>query len=446
MYRLSDRAYTILAKEVRRQAGHDPVGRVQEDLAMRRLEKLRWQTGTPLTQAEIRRALDDLFPKFSAKAYRNAARANQKPGVCGWIKWVGLGTIAAVGGVWVANLPYPPIRIPVSKTAPILLLPSFFSMDYHYREATALVEQADQLVNNATSLEDIDLGAQKVTAAQDHLDELPVWFLGYYPQRYCTLFECTWQFTVDEFEQSRKAIGRLEAVVFQEKNARQDLEEAETALAEARQRYETAQTQADRDRALSDWQNALDRLSQISNQTLAGRTAQSKLESARRDFQQISGTAAASEQNTTMLEAAKVFAYEASVASQDPPHSATEWQEIVDLWQQAIDRLEEIPNTDPGYLDAQRKLGEYRRKIGISRTNLENERVSSQALERAKELVAQWQAIASTNPTNPTLVSLLQRILNELDKVQSGTTATAEAQTLRQQANSALERVRSSNR
>ncbi|MBC6477843.1 MAG: hypothetical protein GDA56_08670 [Hormoscilla sp. GM7CHS1pb] len=76
----------------------------------------------------------------------------------------------------------------MARTAPILLFPSYMSMDRNYRGAIASIEQVDQLVNKATSAADFELGVQKIKQAQAHLDALPVWFLGYYPQRYCTLF------------------------------------------------------------------------------------------------------------------------------------------------------------------------------------------------------------------------------------------------------------------
>jgi hypothetical protein len=56
-----------------------------------------------------------------------------------------------VGVVWLANLPYPVIRRPVARTAPILLLPSYMSVEANYRQAIASVEQAEQLIENATS-------------------------------------------------------------------------------------------------------------------------------------------------------------------------------------------------------------------------------------------------------------------------------------------------------
>lgn len=102
------------------------------------------------------------------------------------------------------------IRRPVAKTAPILLLPSYLKMDRNYRGAIAKVEQADQLVNRATSSADLKLGQEKVNQAQKHLDALPVWFLGYEPKMYWTMFSFGWKFTLDEFEAARAKIGRDE--------------------------------------------------------------------------------------------------------------------------------------------------------------------------------------------------------------------------------------------
>ncbi len=67
------------------------------------------------------------------------------------IKWTAIVLGSTAGVIWVVNLPYPMIRLPVAKTAPILLLPSFINMDHHDRGALAAVEQADQLINKATA-------------------------------------------------------------------------------------------------------------------------------------------------------------------------------------------------------------------------------------------------------------------------------------------------------
>ena len=88
--------------------------------------------------------------------------------------------MGVAGLVGVTNLPYPMIRKPVVEKAPLILLPSYRSMDRNYRQAIANVEQADQLTNQATSKPDIKLAEEKVQVAQTNLDALPVWwFLGY---------------------------------------------------------------------------------------------------------------------------------------------------------------------------------------------------------------------------------------------------------------------------
>jgi hypothetical protein len=218
MGRLNNRAYELLKTEVNRLV-KDPLETVRRDIVLRRLDKLRLQSGEPLTYAELKAEVEDIFPEFDEKVLRRAAKANRASGKLKLVGFAALGTAIAAGTVWVLNLPYPMIRWPVARTVPIVLLPSYISMDHNYRQAISLVEQADQLVNQATSAQDIELGGTTAAQAQQHLDQLPVWFLGYYPRAYCTLFSCTWQFTYDEFETARKDIGRMEAKVFQEQNA-----------------------------------------------------------------------------------------------------------------------------------------------------------------------------------------------------------------------------------
>jgi hypothetical protein len=429
MSRLSERALAILSAEVKKCAGSDPVSRIQRDLMMKRLAKLRIQAGIPLTEAEIAYEIRDLFPNFSQDVIRRAAKANRPPGIWNTVKWVTLLTVGGVATIAVANLPYPPIRRPVARTAPILLLPSFMQMDYHYREAIALTEQADQLVNQATSAADFQLGTEKVQQAQKHLDALPVGFLGYEPRAYCSLMGCRWRFTLDEFKAARQAIARMEAKIFQEQNAQTLLDEVTTALNEAKAQYQSADS-TQQTAAITAWQTAIDRFGEISSETLAGRMAQTQLTAAQRDFQAVTGTVTASQRSSTAVEAAKLFAIQAATASQNPPHSEAQWEQIATLWQEAIDRLKAVDSENPGYLEAQTKLAEYTKNLGQAQIRQSAEQVSVRALEQAKNLVSNWQSLAARDPQSPQLVSLLQDIINELDKVQGGTTASAEAQEL----------------
>ena len=280
----------------------------------------------------------------------------------------------------------------MARTAPLLLLPSYLSMDRNYRGAITSIEQGDQLVNKATSAADFELGAQKLKKAQSHLDALPVWFLGYYPQRYCNLFSCTWQFTLDEFESARKRVGRMEAKVYQEQNAQTLLTEGTAAVNKAKQQYQQAQDAAEKQEAIAAWQGGMDLLNQIPSQTLAGRMSQTAY---RRDFQQVSSQATASQRSYSLIAAAKQFGWTAANAAQNPPHTAAQWQEIAILWQQAIDRLKQFSLADPAYVDAQQKLAQDRQNLGVARTRRQAELESVRALRRAKDLISQWQTLTS---------------------------------------------------
>ncbi|MBE9186420.1 hypothetical protein IQ270_17455 [Microcoleus sp. LEGE 07076] len=430
MGRITDRAFEILRGEVDKCAAQDTVaGAVYRSMVIKRLEKLRSQEGTFASTEEIRDTFKDEFPNFSEKVLKEAVKANQPPGLFGKIVFAGSLLGAGAGIIWLLNLPFPMIRWPVAKTMPILLLPSFISMDYNYRQAIALVEQSDQLVNKATAAADFDWGETKAKEAQKHLDALPVWFLGYYPQTYCSFFGCTWRFTVDEFQAARKNVGRMEAQIFQQKNAFTQLNQVEQTLNEAKQQYQQAKTAADRQKASENWQSAIDRLNQISADTLAGKTAKQKLQAAERDFQAMGGVATGSVRADNLIEAAKEFALSAAVASQKPPHPAAQWEQIAGLWEEGINRLKLISVDNPGYLDAQTKLAEYQKNLGITQIRLQSEKDSAKALQEAKTLFANLQNnVNSPSQNSGNSLGQLQQIINQLESVKPGTTVYPESQ------------------
>lgn len=430
MSRLNKRAWEILIAEVYQCARTDQLSQTEKLIVMQRLEKLRLEEGDPAEVEELRDTVVDVFPQFSEKALKAAAKANRPSPALSLMLWPAALLLGAVGAIYVANLPFGMIRRPVARMAPNLLLPSYMSMDRNYRGAIASMEQADQLVNKATSAADLELGAKKVKKAQAHLDALPVGILGYYPQGYCNLFSCTWRFTLDEFESVRKQLGRMSAKVFQEQNAQTLLTEGTAAVNDAKQQYQQATDAAEKQEAIAAWQAGMDLLNQIPSQTLAARMGNTQLAAYRRDFRQVSSQATASNRSYSLIAAAKQFGWTAANAAQNPPHTAAQWQEIALLWQQAIDRLKQVPLADPAYVDAQQKLAQYQQNLGVARTRRQAELESARALRRGKEEIAQWQILAGTNSNRGILASKLQSIVNELETVQPGTTATAEAEEL----------------
>lgn len=442
MTRLYNRAFEILKVEIDKCAEMDAAGAAGKKMVIKELKKLRTQSGEPASAKELRTIVRQQYPSFSENVIQDAEQAN-RPTVKG-ILWQfgGLALLFSAGLIWVVNLPYPMIRKPVARTAPMLLLPSYISMNHNYKQATALVEQADQLVNKATSGIDINLGAEKVKKAQGHLDALPVWFLGYYPQRYCTFFSCSWKFTLDEYEASRKRVGRIEAKVFQEKNALKVFNEAESSMTGAKQRYQVAATPADKKQAITDWQASIDLLEQIPTATIAGRTARSKLSAAKRDFREEAGIVAGSKKSGSLIEAAKQFGMAAATASQNPPHSAQEWQQIASLWQEGVNRLKQVSVDNPSYVEAQTKLAEYQVNLGNAKIRLQNEKESAAALRKAKNMITDWQGMAFVdNPNQGLLITDLRKIINVLDNVKEGTTAYDEAQELLKFANKKLQEL-----
>ncbi len=441
MFCLNSRAFEILKAEIDRRCQNNPAGQIQREIALKRLEKLCVRKGQPLTIEDLRNTLNDLFPDFNEQVLQRAAKANQPTSP--WLKWATVAAIALpsiAGAVWVLNLPYPMIRYPVARTMPMLLLPSFISMDHNYRAAIATTEQADQLVNQATSPADFELGATRVKTAQKHLDALPVWFLGYYPSAYCGWFGCSWRFTLDEFEQARKGVARMDAKLFQEKNAYTTLTQAEQTLNDAKQKYQAAPGMADKQTALAQWQQSMDNLQAIPRETLAGRTAQTKLVAYQRDFQQGAGFTANNVRSGSVIQAAKLAAETAEQFSSKPMQPENVWQEAEKLWQDAIAPLEKIKEDDPDYVPAQKLLQTYKTKLTNVKIRREEEQQSVQAYEAAQRQTQTLLASVDQNAKTltPTQTGQLQEVVATLKKVRPNTTVYADAQTMLKSAQSKL--------
>ena len=431
MVRLYDQSFEILKRELQKNAQKDLVGEVGEKIILKRLEKMRLQSGEPLTLDELQNLVADQFPDFNQSVLKQAAKANHPPGI-GSKMLLGTAILGGfVGIVALANLPYPMIRFPVSKTVPILLIPSYISMDYNYRQALSLVEQSDQLVNQATAITDIELGVEKVGKAQQHLDKLPVWFLGYYPKAYCSFRGCIWRFTFDEYESARKNIGRMESKIFQEKNAYQEYTKAEQLIKESENNFPKLSPGNEQQQMINQWQKAIDQLDKIPSQTLAGKLAQKDLETAKRDFQEKLGFVAGAIKGNTLIDAGMQFGIQAAKAAQNPPHSAKEWEQVIKLWEEAIRRLEQVSTDNPSYLDAQKKLAEYQSNLGSAESRLEAEKDAVASVKQAKAAIGQWQTSArSKDPDIGSLIGQLTDIISTLEQVPAGTTVSAEAQKL----------------
>ncbi|MGB5969009.1 MAG: hypothetical protein WBG70_11840, partial [Spirulinaceae cyanobacterium] len=358
-----------------------------------------------------------------------AANANRPSSPLWLIPQVALGLGGLAGLIWVLNLPYPMIRRPVANTAPILLLPSYLSMDHNYRQAIAKVEQADQLVNNATSSADLELGKEKVTQAQKHLDALPVWFLGYEPQMYGSLFNFGWKFTLDEFETARANIGRMEAKVFQETNAFTQWEKAQQDIQQAKQTYQQAQDTTTKQQAIATWQAGIDQLNQIPPNTLAKQQAEAATEAYLRDFEQVSGLVAGNDRTNNSVAVAQQFHAQAKTSCPDAAHSANRWQECANLLSKATAMLEKVPPEDPGYVESQKLLAAYEAELGNIRIRKQDEEESVQAYQSAQNLITNLPKTVNESNRDSTANDLLS-IINKLEQVKPQTTVYEDARNM----------------
>lgn len=446
--RLNAQSQKLLRREIDKQA--QPLNQeIQRQIVLKRLDKLAQEPGQPLTKAELEQVVVDLFPQFNPQILAQAAQVNQRQS---WklgfkIKiaaGLGLGVLGLSGLVWLVNLPYPMIRRPVANTAPLLLLPSYLSMDRNYREAIAHVEQADQLVNKATSAADISLGAEKVKLAQENLNQLPVWFLGYEPVKICSFMGCSWNFTFDEFNRARAQVGRMDARIFQETNALSQLQKAEKMIQTAQSTYQTASASQQQLKALADWQTGLNQLTLIPRQTLAGEQAEGKFRNYDQALQQIAGRTTGMQKTQTLLAAAQQFATLAQQDMAKGPHSVLEWQTIQTMFQQAMERLQQVQPQDPLYVEAQALLAKYTQRLGQVQNQLQQEQLASQALDNAQREI---QALIASGPAPKTpeqrnqFKSHLNGIVTELEKVDPGTTAYPQAQELIKQAQATLKKL-----
>ncbi|MEB3227629.1 MAG: hypothetical protein VKJ27_04525 [Synechocystis sp.] len=438
--RLNTKAKAFLSQEISKQA--DPMGwEIQKDIVLKRLDKLATETGSPLSKTELAGQVTDMFPSFEDKVLTKAAKLNAAKNWGLWLTLSGIlgaGVAGVIGLVWLVNLPYPMIRRPVARVAPMMLLPSYLNMDRNYREAIAHVEQADQLVNNATSAADIDLGAEKVTLAQGNLDQLPVWFLGYEPVKVCQFMGgCSWRFTFDEFQRARAQVGRMEARIFQEKNALTALESAELQIQTAKSLYQQAATTQQKQTAIADWQAGINQLDLIPPQTLAGSQSQNKLRQSAQEFQQVAGSLAGGAQTQTMIGAAQEFANRADQMVMNAPLTVNQWQETLTLYNEAIQRLQTVKSQDPQYLEAQTFLADYIQKLGQVKTRFAAEQSAMEKFDQAQTKI---QALLSNLPSTEDrqgrnqIKGEMSQIIAQLQKVEPGTTVYEAAQTLIQQA------------
>ncbi|MFP4008643.1 MAG: hypothetical protein ACLFV6_11665, partial [Spirulinaceae cyanobacterium] len=232
----------------------------------------------------------------------------------------------------------------------------------------------------------------------------------------------------------RSQLQNLETALAQESKAQLALSNAEQNLKTGKWDYLQAYTETDRTAAIASWQVGLDQIAQIPPQTLAGGIAQDKLVTYEQEFQQTVGQNLSPENQgkraIALIESARQFAWQAALASQNPPHTVSQWQHVENLWEQAIRTLGRVSSLNlDRYNQAQRLLAKYNAYQGQIRIRKEAEQNAIATLETVQNQVENYLA---TSPRPPQAQAQLQSILHELNKIPPGTTSHSQAQEMRQ--------------
>ncbi|HIK41441.1 MAG TPA: hypothetical protein IGS51_12880, partial [Thermoleptolyngbya sp. M55_K2018_002] len=150
------------------------------------------------------------------------------------------------------------------------------------------------------------------------------------------------------------------------------------------------------------------------------------------------GLAAESAKVNAQIENARQFAWQAAKAAQNPPHTVAEWDRVMDLWNEAIARLRQVPSNDlQGKAEAEKLLAQYQANLGEIRVRRDAEAEAVRRLTRVNQEIQQFQQLAGSTNANYQ-ISQLNRILTELKAIPSGTTVYKEAELLTIQAQNAL--------
>jgi len=138
-------------------------------------------------------------------------------------------------------------------------------------------------------------------------------------------------------------------------------------------------------------------------------------------------------QDLDQMVTALKMAARASYKSQNPPHSASKWIEIQNLWREAIAQLEQLPKNSKLQPLAQAKIKGYKLNLEQIKQRLVQERKAIQTLQASKDaaLIAQArQGVAQEAAHWQLVYSTWQTALNSLQQIPQGTTTYTEAQKL----------------
>jgi len=145
------------------------------------------------------------------------------------------------------------------------------------------------------------------------------------------------------------------------------------------------------------------------------------------------------------VSAAQAQAYAAALASQNPPHSSTKWEEIAQQWRGAIATLENVPTDNQVRRLADRKLTEYRANLSTIKVRIDAESQAETSLltaQKAATLAAATAKQASSLEGWESALQSWESAVEQIDQIPLGTLAYEEAQGLQAEYRQQMETVR----
>ncbi|MGF1491875.1 MAG: hypothetical protein ACFBSC_05345 [Microcoleaceae cyanobacterium] len=119
--------------------------------------------------------------------------------------------------------------------------------------------------------------------------------------------------------------------------------------------------------------------------------------------------------------------------SQNPPHSAQEWDDIKSDWESAVANLEQVPTNSPVYPFVQQRLEQYRANLAEIQQRLTMERDAQQTLRTAKQaaqVAEARQGVARYADSWEQVYESWETATDTLTTIPNTTTAYEEAQVL----------------
>ncbi len=145
------------------------------------------------------------------------------------------------------------------------------------------------------------------------------------------------------------------------------------------------------------------------------------------------------------ITSAQEKAYKAALASQDPPHPVSRWQEIAEDWRLASEMLEAVPANSPVREVADSKLTEYRANRATILVRIDSEEKAEVGIRQAQKAASlgkkQIEAASNLEDWEDALASW-ESAVDNLSQIPQGTNAHGEAQKLLPEYLKTLEEVR----